>query len=269
MTKGYKQIWRLYCERNHPSSVVGETLALSPEESHLATQVLRLKEGEMVELADGFGWTAYGQIMLAKKRQLEVAIHDQSFTARPRFLKMLVVGLPKPGALDEAVQSAVDSGADQLIFFKADRTTSKQEFRIEKLRKQVFEMTRITKAAWCLDISYEESLEAAIRQCQLKSMPEQLTLFVCDERPAHEAHPTPTQHLLQALKEQLLSGWACIIGPESSFSAREYEHFAVLEQNEKLEFVSLGPRILRTPAAVASAAWMMASLRESQSSFGV
>lgn len=80
----------------------------------------------MVELADGFGWTAYGQIMLAKKRQLEVEIHDQSFTARPRFLKMLVVGLPKPGALDEAVQSAVDSGADQLIFLRqTERPRSK------------------------------------------------------------------------------------------------------------------------------------------------
>ena len=248
--------------------MVGETLSLNPEESHLATQVLRLKEGEMVELADGFGWTAYGQIMLAKKRQLEVAIHDQSFIARPRYLKMLIVGLPKPGALDEAVQAAVDSGADQLILFKADRTSSRQEFRLEKMRKQISEMTRITKSPWCLDISHAESIEAAIRQSQMKSMPEQLALFVCDERPAHEPGAVSTPHLFQAMSQELSCGWACIIGPESSFSVREYEYFATLEQAQKLKFVSLGPRILRTPAAVASAAWMMASLRESQSAFG-
>lgn len=263
MTKEFKQIWRLYCERSQPSSARGETLFLNPDESHMATQVLRLKEGEMVELADGLGWTAYAQITHAKKRQLEVAIHSQSFSARSRFLKMLIVGLPKPGAVDEAVQAAVDSGADQLIFFRADRTTSKQDFRSEKLRKQIFEMTRITKASWCLDISCEDSLEEAIRKAQLKSMPEQLSLFVCDERPAHDTNGQPTHHLQHSLMQVLSSSWACIIGPESSFSVREYDYFTTLEQTQKIQFVTLGPRILRTPAAVSAASWVMSSMRES------
>lgn len=235
---------------------------LSPEESHLAIQVLRLKEGEIVELADGFGWTAFGHITLAKKRQIEVTISEQFFTARPRFLKAMIVGLPKPGALDEAVQAAVDAGVDQLVFFKADRTTSRQEFRAEKIRKQIFEMTRITKSAWCLDFSYEESIEAAIEQCQLKLAPEKLALFVCDERPLHEPSGPQSHHLFQCLSHTPSMGWACIIGPEASFSAREYDFFLTLEQAQQLQFATLGPRILRTPSAVSASAWMMASLRE-------
>lgn len=263
MSKEYKQIWRLYCERSHPSSQVGDTISLSPDESHLATQVLRLKEGEVIEIADGLGWTAYAQITLAKKRQLEVVIREQSFTARSRFLKMLIVGLPKPGALDEAVQAAVDSGADQLIFFKGDRTSSKQEFRFEKIKKQILEMTRITKASWSLDLSFEDSIESAIKQSQLKALPEELSLFVCDERPVHESGSVSGQHLTQSLRQSMLSSWACIIGPESSFSLREYDYLSTLEQGHKVEYVTLGPRILRTPAAVSAASWMMSSLRES------
>lgn len=265
MNKEYKQVWRFYCQRSEPSTQIGECIVLDSEESHLALQVLRLKEGELIEIADGFGWTALAQIASVRKRQIEALVQQQSLSPRQKFLRILVVGLTKPGALDESVQAAVEAGADHLIVFKGDRSSSKQEFKTEKIRRQVLEMTRITKSPWCLDVSYEENLESALRQCLLKVIPEKLALFVCDERPVHESSMLPSLHLLRCLSAKSMLSWACVIGPESSFSSREYDVLNKFGHEHPLDFVGLGPRILRTPAAVSAAAWMMASLSECKS----
>lgn len=262
MNKEYKQVWRFYCQRSDPSTQVGQSIVLDPEESHLALHVLRLKEGELIEIADGFGWTALAQISSVRKRQIEALVRQQSLSARPKFLKILVVGLTKPGALDESVQAAVDAGVDHLIVFKGDRSTSRQEFKTEKIRRQVMEMTRITKSPWCLDVGFEESLESALHQCLFKVIPEELALFVCDERPVHELSLAPSQHLLRCLSARSALNWACVIGPESSFSSREYDVLKKFELERPLDYANLGPRILRTPAAVSAAAWMMASVCE-------
>ena len=67
-----------------------------------------------------------------------------------------MVGITKPGALDEVVQACVEAGVSDLILFKGDRSTSKQEVKIDKISKQIRELSRITKAPWVMQISYRE-----------------------------------------------------------------------------------------------------------------
>lgn len=263
MSQEYKQVWRFYVPRDSSPSGSHSRVQLSEDESHLASQVLRLKEGEIVELADGCGWTARGPIVSMRKKSVEILIHSEFFADKRQFGRFAIVGLPKPGALDEVVQACVESGIDLLVFFRGERSTSKQDFKTEKLRKQVAELTRITKSPWNLEVVLSDNLSSAVERCIQISGSEVLELFVCDERPIHSEFQTGSRHLLECLKNSKNRSWACVVGPEASFSQHEYDYLADHATQRAIEFVSLGPRILRTPAAVAAATCLMAASAES------
>ncbi|MEN9528851.1 MAG: hypothetical protein RI932_724 [Pseudomonadota bacterium] len=262
MTQEYKQLWRFYVDRVSSSSLAGRQIFLNEEESRLAAQVLRLREGEGVELADGFGWSARAVVSAVQKKTVEVEVQNDLHSPKSTLPRLAVVGLPKPGALDEVVQAAVDSGLDHLIFFRGERSTSKQEFKAEKIHRHVFELSRITKSPWNLAVDYCESLSAALEKALVVFQSSNPCFFVCDERPVHGDNLGPTPHLLEMLLRFPARSWACIVGPEASFGAHEYELLQQFKENHTLDFVSLGNRILRTPAAVAAATWMMAGCQE-------
>lgn len=263
MSQEYKQVWRFYVPHDRSLGGAHSHVQLSEDESHLASQVLRLKEGEVVELADGCGWTASGPIISIRKKLVEVLIESESLDNKWRFGRFAIVGLPKPGALDEVVQACVESGIELLVFFRGERSTSKQEFKGEKLRKQVAELTRITKSPWNLQVVFSENISLAVERCIQIAASEVLELFVCDERPIHSELQTGSRHLLECLRNSKNRSWACVVGPEASFSQREYDFLSDEATVRPVEFVSLGPRILRTPAAVAAATWLMSALAES------
>ena len=264
MSQEYKQVWRFYAVC--PELLISDgdcnvAISLDEDESHMAAQVLRLKEGENIEIADGFGWTARAKITAVRKKVVEASIYESRHFARSSGRRIAIVGLPKPGALDEVIQCCVEAGVEILIVFKGDRSTSKQELKSEKMCKQVRELTRITKSPFCTEIRLANSLKAGL--ALLHSEFPKTRVFVCDERPAHlseVAHKTP--HLLTEALNSEMRDFAFIVGPESSFSQGEYEVLAGEESARRGQFVTLGPRILRTPAAVAAAAYLISGCVE-------
>lgn len=264
MNHEYKQLWRFYVvspEDGQPGFSSG-VLSLDEEESRFASSVLRLKEGELVEIADGRGWIGQGRISLIRKKNIDIALENKRFYERKDRLRLAVVGLPKPGALDEVVQNCVEAGIDELIFFRADKSTTKQEFKPDKLKKQIAELSRISKSPWLMEVSLAPGLAQAIEKCEQLNSHQTIDFFVCDERPAHGDGRLSSRHLLRALENSKSQSWASVIGPEASFSLAEYELLERLVAEKRSEFVGLGPRILRTPAAVAAASWLMACFAE-------
>lgn len=260
----YKQIWRFYTERSSEGVTSQPTIELPEDEAHFAFSVLRLSVGEHVELADGCGWVAQAKIIRADKKSVCAQVESSQDVPQSRCRLVAVVGITKSGALDEVVQACVEAGVSDLILFKGDRSTSKQEVKTDKISKQIRELSRITKSPWVMRIYCKENLLATFKEVYQIAQPEKI--LICDERPAHMRTETSrTHHLMTEAKKFILSDVAFIVGPESSFSAKEYEIFDVEEKSNRACFVTLGPRILRTPAAVAAAAYQLSGLCESHS----
>lgn len=262
MTLEYKQVWRFYAEAIRESSKLPASLELPSDEAHFAYSVLRLAEGETVELADGCGWLAQARLTQSTKKAVVAEVESFRFVPPPEHKTIALVGLTKPGAIDEIIQACVEAGLSDLIFYKGDRSTSRQEFKTDKLERQIRELSRITKSPWLLNLKYQESLSAAFECargiCKLNN------IFVCDERPSHDSESDHrARHLLQECGGALTGSIAFAVGPESSFSQKEYEFFLSEEHKSSACFVTLGPRILRTPAAVSAAAYMLSGLRDS------
>ncbi|MEY3900901.1 MAG: hypothetical protein RL189_207 [Pseudomonadota bacterium] len=260
----YKQVWRFYVDRKSQDLVAGQAVQLSPDEAHYAAAVLRLAAGEQVELADGDGWTARAVLERVEKKGVIATLHECTQHPAPARRVVALVGITKPGALDEIIQVCVEAGVAELVLCKADKTTSRQEIKLEKVIRQIGEICRITKSPWSMRITCAESFAAAMQKAR-----EQYTfskLLICDERPAHAAEwaSQNTPHLLQESGAFTSGDLLFAVGPEASFSAAEYEYFLSEESAGRAGFVSLGPRILRTPAAVAAAAYLLSACVESK-----
>jgi 16S rRNA (uracil1498-N3)-methyltransferase len=258
-TKRNSQKWRLFASL---PLHVEETLALSEEEHHYAHHVLRLQEGALVELSNDQGELANAQIVAISKKGTQVKI--VTLGAQDHFNPAvdLIVGLPKPTALEETIQIAAELGARRLIFFKADHSHSKGTEKSEKWEKQAREALRISKATVPLKISVVANLEAALLVSKVTAAQKDghnpSLCFVCDEQfePSWSHDGDETACFGDVLAKQLkffegqnahgsLPEVQVVVGPEASFSAHERQYLATFAPN----YVSLGPLILRVPAA--------------------
>lgn len=259
----YKQVWRFYVDRGGREFVAGQTVQLSPDEAHYAAAVLRLAAGEQVELADGAGWTAKAELERVDKKGVSAVIQRCLSHPTPARRVVAIVGVTKPGALDEIIQVCVEAGVAELILCKADKTTSRQDIKLEKVIRQVSEICRITKSPWSMRVVCVESFSSAFQKVRQNYSFSKV--LICDERPAHSADwvSEGTSHLFQESGSSPNGDLIFAVGPEASFSAGEYEFFLNEESAGRACFVSLGPRILRTPAAVAAAAYLLSACVDS------
>lgn len=264
----YKQIWRFYCDKPVNFEQPGTVVELPSDEAHYAFLVLRLTVGEQVELADGRGWTALATLIQIDKKSVRAELQSSHVATEIEHKLIALVGVTKPSALDEVIQNCTEAGVHTLILFKGERTTSKQEVKLDKIAKQVRELCRITKSPHSMQVQLVDSLTAGLSV--LERIFPSSRLFVCDERPAHIAdlsqstQPQSTQHLLTAIEQDFSKSVAFVVGPEASFSLREYERLNAEEASGRARYVTLGPRILRTPAAVAAASYVLSSVFDSR-----
>ncbi|HWC24111.1 MAG TPA: 16S rRNA (uracil(1498)-N(3))-methyltransferase [Flexivirga sp.] len=102
--------------------VVGDTVAVAGDEARHAVVVSRLGAGEAVQVADGSGRVAEGEIVSAVRDQLTVQIASLSESDQPTTRFVLMQALAKGGRDEQAVEAAVELGVDAVIPWQADRS---------------------------------------------------------------------------------------------------------------------------------------------------
>jgi 16S rRNA (uracil1498-N3)-methyltransferase len=101
--------YRFYVERLDNTPV-----GLSQAEAHHARGVLRLSEGQEVELFDGLGGLARGTLRLPGKRDALVEIRQRESLSRPQPIITLAFAVPKGKRLDWLLEKATERGASRL-----------------------------------------------------------------------------------------------------------------------------------------------------------
>ncbi len=96
-------------------SLDGETVELSGDQAHHAINVLRLSDGEKVEVFDGAGGVADGTLCLRGRKRAEVNILRRCRArARPEPVVELAFAVPKGRRLDFLVEKATELGVARL-----------------------------------------------------------------------------------------------------------------------------------------------------------
>lgn len=214
-----------------------------PDEVRHALQILRLPAGTAVEVADGIGRTAVGELAEPKKKSFQVTgAEPQQVPLQPIPFAM-ALGALKPGHIDELLPFLSEMGVDELHVFASEgvakaRLGEKQEQRWHRIALQSIKQC---KRPWALAVHTHASLDEL-----LASQAERFPLVgVLDESGAK---------LAQASFETAV---LLICGGEKGFSAKEKEAMA----SRGVKPFNLGPYILQARHAVCAAAAVIAQGR--------
>lgn len=213
-----------------------QEIALSREQAHYLTGVLRLSAGDAVRVFNGRDgeWLAY----LATVTKKTVSLRCGRLVAEaklPPDIDYIFAPL-KHARLDYMVQKATELGARRLRPVMTSRTVA-ERVNLERMRANVVEA-----AEQCNLVHVPEVLEPEKLEKILAAWEKGRSLVYCDETKA-AANPLDSLKALQAPS-------AVLVGPEGGFTDEEK---ALLKSQDYVIPISLGPRIMRADTAAIAA----------------
>jgi 16S rRNA (uracil1498-N3)-methyltransferase len=212
----------------------GQVVALSPDQAHYLTGVMRLAEGAAILLFNGRDGEWRATLAQAGKRNAIAVCDAQTKPLRlPPDLWLLFAPIKK-ARTDFIVEKAVELGAARILPVQTRHTNS------ERIRQDRLQAHAVEAAEQCGATHVPEVADLQHLDRLLSKWPEDRRLYWCDETAIGQpATLTPTQ-----------GPAAILIGPEGGFSAEEA---ARLRARPNVTPLSLGPRILRADTAAVAA----------------
>ncbi len=214
---------------------------LKKEERNYLCSVLRLREGDELDLFDGRGWEGRGVIELPAEGMTGIRVSAAWAGESPNYRLTLCQALPKGDKMDLIVQKATELGVARIIPMMTARTVSRPRgnHAIAKVER------------------WRRIAQAASRQCGRITVPHiepirEWGTFLDLDPAAGELRLVLWEDGGEEVREVLRTGmpdrstgsWV-VVGPEGGFEAEE---IAALRQRGFVT-VQLGRHILRTETA--------------------
>jgi len=224
-----------------PPEEIYPSTSINGETFHHLKNVLRLKEGEQIEISDGQGYIYLSKIKKLKKNRAEIEILKRVFIPPPLVKINLGLGLLKTKAMDWAVQKLTELGVWKLYIYLTEHTVPLLENEGKKIRR----WRKIAIEA------IKQSGHPYLPQIEICSFPMFITqatgVKLIAVGPRELGHVLPIFSVLSK-HSQTNSVWIGV-GPEGGFSSAEIN----LAQTQGFIPISLGPFILRAETAVIAA----------------
>lgn len=219
-------------ERFYLNSPLEGTIFLEEKEFHHLIHVMRMKEGETIELINGNGALAEGVIKTIGKKRAECTITSTKTHPKCNHELILAQALPRSNRLETILEKGTELGVTSFWLFPGDKS-ERTECRDEQLER------------------YRLILISALKQCGrlfLPSIEWRLPLTKWKELPA----PLFFGDLAKdaTFLHQVPSSLIFAIGPESGWSEKEIDKLHALNGKG----IHLSPYVLRTDTAAITAA---------------
>ncbi len=220
-------------------AAVNTNLILNEGVSKHCVQVLRMKEGDKLQLTNGKGGLFTASITKEDKKHCSVIVEEATFQPQPDKNICIAISLLKNAARWEwFLEKAVEMGIQQIIPLLCERT-EKQHYKEERLHNIVVSAMLQSRQLWLPQLDRPTSLHEVINSSHSFS---QKFIAYCRE----DNNKLSLQKIAQNQTNVQI-----LIGPEGDFTEKEIA--AALQNN--YQPVSLGSTRLRTETAgvVASA----------------
>jgi 16S rRNA (uracil1498-N3)-methyltransferase len=213
----------------------GEQITLNPDESRHCVKVLRLPEGSVVQVVNGYGGSFSAEIIAADPRAtvLKLLSAVVAFQRRSHYLHIAVAPTKNIERMEWFLEKATEVGIDEVTPVICERSERK-DVKMERLIKVMIAAMKQSQNAWLPKLNE----------------PVKLMNFRADE-----AHQKFVAHCADGRKV-FISAAACregnytiLIGPEGDFSGKEIRW--ALEAG--FVPVTLGESRLRTETAALAA----------------
>ncbi|MFN9115420.1 MAG: RsmE family RNA methyltransferase [Bacteroidota bacterium] len=210
-------------------------LTLSEEASRHIVQVLRMKEGEFLQLTNGKGLLLKSVLKKAHKKHAVVSVLEQEQQAPPKQEVIMAVSLLKNTArLEWFLEKAAELGVSKIIPLRCERT-EKMQFRTDRAKQILISAMLQSRQCFLTQISEPQNYAAYIQ-----------SLKGADFDSKWIAHCMPEEKpLLKNAIQPAYKKTVLLIGPEGDFSENEI----ILAKENGFTSVSLGNTRLRTETA--------------------
>lgn len=211
------------------------TYQLSEDESKHAVRVLRLNEGDAIDLLDGRGGLYTATVADANPKRCQLRItHHETVAPRPYFTHVAVAPTKNLDRMEWFVEKAVEIGVERISFLRCARS-ERRELKLERLEKIAISALKQSGQAWLPQL--DELVDYAAFVASVA--PE--TTFI--------AHLEAGERT--ALAQVASAGLGCcvLIGPEGDFTPAEIN----LALGRGIRPVTLGTSRLRTETAALAA----------------
>lgn len=213
-----------------PDTPEGGTVSLSPDETHHALHVIRVREEDPVLLFDGRGREWSG--VVAQKGRSEVLVERGACRQEPPPARRLTVAqawLDNDKALDYLVRRMTELGVERVVFFRASR--SQRPVRLgAKLSRAGIEAAKQCGRLWLPELDTADALGA---------------VFDGQAGPAYIATQDAAPQPLRSCADEPAA--LLLIGPEGDFTEEELR----IARDRGALPVSLGPATFRAEVAAA------------------
>ena len=211
-----------------------EEIVLDEETSRHVVQVLRMKEGEKLNLTDGRGNLITAEVVDAHKKHCSVKITGSKLTTHDSRKVAIAISLLKNTSRFEwFLEKAIEIGVSEIIPLICERT-EKQKFRYDRMKGICISAMLQSQQCWLPILDEPVKYTEYIKSIKDKAG---LTKFIahCEEQGQKNSLST----------FQLLNHSTTLIGPEGDFTEEEIQ----LASEKQFETLSLGESRLRTETA--------------------
>lgn len=215
----------------------GEYIKINGEDVSHIKKVLRMREGEAIDICDSAGYDYLAEIEKINEKDILCKIKEKvKSETEPPVKVTLFQGIPKASKMDYIIQKTTELGICDIVPVELSRCVVKLEGGKKTVRWQKISEEAAKQSGRGIVPKVHEpvNLKRAVemlKACDLAFVP-----YECEEN-------TNIRSVLLGGKDAKTVGF--MIGPEGGFDKAEIESL----QNEGITPVSLGKRILRTETA--------------------
>ena len=215
----------------------GAAIILPETASHYICTVMRVPQGQQIELFNGRDGVFAAQVVDAHRKRCQLLCDAQIAPQEIPPDVWLCAAPLKKDRIDWTAEKCCELGAARLVPVMTRRTIV-ERLNLDRLRAHMIEAAEQCGRSYVPSIAEPLSLSRLLEQLDSR----RLVFF-------DEAGGMPALEMMQQAKPGP-GGWALLIGPEGGFDEDER---ARLIQHPGALRLSLGPRVLRADTAAAAA----------------
>jgi 16S rRNA (uracil1498-N3)-methyltransferase len=220
------------------------TCELGPDNLKYLKQVMRLKQGDKINIFDGFGREFEAVIKCFSTKTVFIELEKIVPTADKKIRITLAQAIPKAGKMDNIVKSAAELGADVIIPFDAARSVGriageKSSLKVARWQKIAGEAARSSHSSYIAKVSKISSFADMLTSASGDA----LRLIFWEEESQKTIKDILKDETVTAVKDFFIA-----VGPEGGFSKDEI----TMAKEAGFISVSLGKQILKVETAAAA-----------------
>jgi 16S rRNA (uracil1498-N3)-methyltransferase len=220
--------------------------SLPEEEAKHVVRVLRMKEGDIINLMDGRGSFHEAEITTASNHRCLYRILSSCEQTRPWAGKIHLAVAPTKlnDRIEWLAEKATEIGWDRVSFLNC-QFSERRNIKTERIEKILVSATKQSHKAWIPQVDEMLSFKDFVKEFGNSSGNDDTDRFICHCYEGEKPH----------LKDVVKKGRNCIvmIGPEGDFSVEE----VALAEQYGFKPVTLGTSRLRTETAALVAVHLM------------